>query len=53
MVKEAAQNDGRLARYPLKNRIREIEAHQFLLAKMAQLIEEHKAYMKVTTCSSL
>ncbi|XP_073314331.1 ribulose-1,5 bisphosphate carboxylase/oxygenase large subunit N-methyltransferase, chloroplastic isoform X2 [Primulina huaijiensis] len=47
MVKEAAQNDGRLARYPLKNRIREIEAHQFLLVKMAQLIEEHKAHIKL------
>ncbi|XP_075486787.1 ribulose-1,5 bisphosphate carboxylase/oxygenase large subunit N-methyltransferase, chloroplastic isoform X5 [Primulina tabacum] len=47
MVKEAAQNDGRLARYPLENRIREIEAHQFLLVKMAQLIEEHKAHIKL------
>ncbi|XP_073026907.1 ribulose-1,5 bisphosphate carboxylase/oxygenase large subunit N-methyltransferase, chloroplastic isoform X4 [Primulina eburnea] len=47
MVKEAEQNDGRLARYPLKNRIREIEAHQFLLVKMAQLIEEHKAHIKL------
>lgn len=47
MVKEAAQNDGRLARYPLKNGIREIEAHQFLLGKMVQLIEEHKAHIKL------
>lgn len=47
MVEEAAQNDGRLARYPLKNRIRELEAHQFLRAKMAQLIEKHKAHIKL------
>ncbi|KZV48662.1 ribosomal N-lysine methyltransferase 4 [Dorcoceras hygrometricum] len=47
IVKEAAQNDGRLARYPLKNRIREIEAHQFLLSKIAQLAEEHKAHIKL------
>ncbi|PSS33456.1 [Fructose-bisphosphate aldolase]-lysine N-methyltransferase [Actinidia chinensis var. chinensis] len=43
LAMEAAQNDGRLARYPLKNKSREIEAHCFLLSLIAQLIEEHDA----------
>ncbi|XP_052204837.1 ribosomal lysine N-methyltransferase 4 isoform X3 [Diospyros lotus] len=38
---EAAQSDGRLARHPLKNKSREIEAHRFLLAQISRLMEEH------------
>ncbi|XP_057981818.1 uncharacterized protein LOC131167065 isoform X3 [Malania oleifera] len=38
---EAAQNDGRLARRPLMNKSREIQAHWTLLSKISQLIEEY------------
>ncbi|KAL0330161.1 UNVERIFIED_CONTAM: hypothetical protein Sradi_5002800 [Sesamum radiatum] len=44
---EAAQNDGRLARYPLKNKNREIAAHQLLLSEISQLVEEHNKYIKL------
>ncbi|KAK4351433.1 hypothetical protein RND71_030746 [Anisodus tanguticus] len=43
---EAAENDGRLARRPLKDNIREIQAHQFLLSKITELIEEYNASIK-------
>ncbi|KAL6980440.1 hypothetical protein U1Q18_022079 [Sarracenia purpurea var. burkii] len=46
LVIEAAQNDGRLARYPLKNKNREVEAHRFLLSRITQLIEEHNISIK-------
>jgi len=48
---EAAQNDGRLARRPLKNESREIEAHQFLLSRINLLIEEH--IMSIQSLDSL
>jgi hypothetical protein len=44
---EAAQNDGRLARRPLKNSSREIQAHEILLSRISQLIEEYNVSMKV------
>lgn len=44
---EAAQNDGRLARRPLKNRSREIQAHQILLSWMTELINEYNTSIKV------
>lgn len=44
---EAAQNDGRLARRPLKNSSREIQAHKILLSRISQLIEEYNVSMKV------
>ncbi|KAI3468384.1 hypothetical protein Pfo_025047 [Paulownia fortunei] len=47
LVMEAAQNDGRLARYPLKDKNREIAAHQLLLSEISQLIEEHNQYIKL------
>ncbi|XP_059295583.1 uncharacterized protein LOC132048919 [Lycium ferocissimum] len=43
---EAAGNDGRLARRPLKDKSREIQAHQFLLSKITELIEEYNASIK-------
>ena len=53
LAMEAAQNDGRLARYPLKNKSREIEAHCFLLSLIAQLIEEHDATIEVNVYTYL
>ncbi|KAM7492111.1 hypothetical protein LguiA_035032 [Lonicera macranthoides] len=41
LAMEAAENDGRLARRPLKNTTREVQAHQFLLSRINQLIEEY------------
>ncbi|XAR56125.1 Histone-lysine N-methyltransferase [Bertholletia excelsa] len=43
---EAVENDGRLARSPLKNKSREIEAHQFLLSHVTHLIEEYDVAIK-------
>ncbi|KAK6158696.1 hypothetical protein DH2020_006010 [Rehmannia glutinosa] len=43
---EAAQNDGRLARYPLKDKNREIAAHCHLLSEISRLTEEHNQYIK-------
>ncbi|CAK9155095.1 unnamed protein product [Ilex paraguariensis] len=47
LAMEAAQNDGRLARYPLKNRSREILAHQFLLSRITEFIEKYSACIEV------
>ncbi|KAM3698176.1 hypothetical protein ACJW31_06G169400 [Castanea mollissima] len=46
LAKEAAQNDGRLARRPLSNRNKEIRAHEKLLLLITQLIEEYNATIK-------
>lgn len=46
LATEAAQNDGRLARRPFKNRAREIQSHQLLLSRVNQLIDEHNAFIK-------
>ncbi|XP_043713871.1 ribulose-1,5 bisphosphate carboxylase/oxygenase large subunit N-methyltransferase, chloroplastic isoform X2 [Telopea speciosissima] len=46
LVSEAAQNDGRLARRPLQNESREIQAHQFLLSQISQLIQEYEVSIK-------
>ncbi|XP_010427256.1 PREDICTED: ribulose-1,5 bisphosphate carboxylase/oxygenase large subunit N-methyltransferase, chloroplastic-like isoform X2 [Camelina sativa] len=46
LSKEAAQNDGRLARLPLKDRSRELEAHKILLSHINRLIEDHSACIK-------
>ncbi|XP_059458750.1 ribulose-1,5 bisphosphate carboxylase/oxygenase large subunit N-methyltransferase, chloroplastic [Corylus avellana] len=43
---EATQNDGRLARRPLKNRSKEIQAHEILLLRITQIMEEYNAAMK-------
>lgn len=44
---EATQNDGRLARIPLKNRAREMEAHQFLHSRFCHMIESYNAALEV------
>lgn len=49
LAKEAAQNDGRLARRPLSNRSKEICAHEKLLLLITQLIEKYNATIKVKT----
>lgn len=50
LAMEAAQNDGRLARRPLKNSSREIQAHDILLSRITQLIEEYNASIEVNEC---
>ncbi|KAF5959485.1 hypothetical protein HYC85_000694 [Camellia sinensis] len=52
LAMEAVQNDGRLARYPLKNKTREMEAHWFLLSKITRLVEEHNVSIKSLEPSS-
>ncbi|XP_017418555.1 uncharacterized protein LOC108329069 isoform X3 [Vigna angularis] len=53
LVEEAAQNDGRLARRPLKDISREIQAHLMLLSVFIQLIEERNAIiMSLGSCHS-
>ncbi|KAM0028034.1 putative rubisco LSMT, substrate-binding domain superfamily [Helianthus debilis subsp. tardiflorus] len=42
LATEAKQNDGRLARIPLKNRDREVEAHQLLHSKFSHMIDNYK-----------
>ncbi|PWA94971.1 SET domain-containing protein [Artemisia annua] len=46
---EATQNDGRLTRIPLKNRARELEAHQFLNLKFNNMIENCNAALESLT----
>ncbi|XP_027111140.2 ribosomal lysine N-methyltransferase 4-like isoform X1 [Coffea arabica] len=43
---EAAQSDGRLARSPLKNKSREIEAHELIHSKITEQINEYDACIK-------
>ncbi|WVY92500.1 hypothetical protein V8G54_031588 [Vigna mungo] len=51
LVEEAAQNDGRLARRPLKDISKEIQAHLMLLSVFIQLIEERNAIiMSLGSC---
>ncbi|KAI3513949.1 hypothetical protein L1887_12197 [Cichorium endivia] len=46
LAMEATRNDGRLARIPLKNRAKEAEAHQFLLLRFNQIIENYNASLE-------
>ncbi|OAP01629.1 hypothetical protein AXX17_AT3G49630 [Arabidopsis thaliana] len=46
LSKEAAQNDGRLARLPFKDGNRELEAHKILLSHINRLIEDHSVCIK-------
>ena len=48
---EAAQSDGRLARSPLKNKSREIEAHELIHSKITEQINEYDAFIKVIITS--
>ncbi|CAN1174141.1 Actin-histidine N-methyltransferase [Linum perenne] len=43
LATEAAQNDGRLARRPLKDSSREIRAHSILLSHIIRLIDQYHA----------
>ncbi|KAG9453734.1 hypothetical protein H6P81_006638 [Aristolochia fimbriata] len=47
LATEAAQNDGRLARRPLRNKNREIEAHRILLSKFTNMVREHDASIEL------
>ena len=47
LVKEAEENDGRLARRPLRNIHREIEAHKILIARITRLVEEYEVSIEV------
>lgn len=44
---EASQSDGRLARNPLKNKEKEIAAHQLLHSEISQLIDKHNEHIKL------
>ncbi|KAL8536876.1 hypothetical protein ACS0TY_012161 [Phlomoides rotata] len=46
---EAAQSDGQLSPYPLKNKEREIAAHKLLYSKVSQLIKKHYEHLEPTT----
>lgn len=46
LATEAAQSDGRLARRPLKDRNKEIEAHRLLLSEITLMIQEYDASIK-------
>ncbi|KAK2405662.1 SET domain-containing protein [Trifolium repens] len=53
LVMEAAQTDGRLARRPLQDMNKEIEAHKILSSLFIQLIEERNAtIMSFDSCNS-
>eukprot|EP00268_Persea_americana_P057162 TRINITY_DN6829_c0_g1_i6.p1 TRINITY_DN6829_c0_g1~~TRINITY_DN6829_c0_g1_i6.p1 ORF type:complete len:428 (+),score=68.10 TRINITY_DN6829_c0_g1_i6:312-1595(+) len=47
LATEAAQSDGRLARCPLKDRNKEIEAHRLLLSEITLMIQEYDTSIKV------
>ncbi|KAJ6820091.1 uncharacterized protein M6B38_399290 [Iris pallida] len=44
---EAAVNDGRLARHPLKNKESEIQAHGILISRLNNMIQGHDSAIKV------
>lgn len=44
---EAEQGDGRLARHPLSNRSKEIEAHQILISLITRLRKDYDASIQV------
>ncbi|XP_048231881.1 uncharacterized protein LOC8264810 isoform X4 [Ricinus communis] len=52
LVLEAAQTDGRLARRALENSSREIQAHEILLSRINQVIEEYSASIKLLESST-
>ncbi|PIN12453.1 rubisco methyltransferase [Handroanthus impetiginosus] len=49
---EAARNDGRLARCPLKDKNREIGAHRFLISEISNLVEEYSECIKLMVSDS-
>ncbi|XP_071707294.1 fructose-bisphosphate aldolase-lysine N-methyltransferase, chloroplastic-like [Rutidosis leptorrhynchoides] len=46
LATEATFNDGRLAQIPLKNKKREVEAHQFLLSRFNQIIGSYNVALE-------
>ncbi|KFK34754.1 hypothetical protein AALP_AA5G188900 [Arabis alpina] len=52
LSKEAAKNDGRLARLPFEDRSRELEAHKIILSHINRLIEDHSACIKEMEASN-
>uniref|UniRef100_A0A1J3FS42 Ribulose-1,5 bisphosphate carboxylase/oxygenase large subunit N-methyltransferase, chloroplastic n=1 Tax=Noccaea caerulescens TaxID=107243 RepID=A0A1J3FS42_NOCCA len=46
LSREAAQNDGRLARLPFEDGCRELEAHKIILSHINRLSEDHSACIK-------
>ncbi|XP_072977734.1 fructose-bisphosphate aldolase-lysine N-methyltransferase, chloroplastic isoform X2 [Typha angustifolia] len=53
MTCEAAENDGRLARRPLKNKDREIRAHCILLSQLNYMIQGHDAAIEMLNSCSI
>ena len=51
LATEATEDDGHLARIPLKNKAREMEAHRFLHLKFDDMIENHSAALEVVLYS--
>nr|GEW28066.1 reverse transcriptase [Tanacetum cinerariifolium] len=49
---EATEDDGHLARIPLKNKAREMEAHGFLHLKFDGMIENHNAALQPLTLAA-
>ncbi|GKD89408.1 hypothetical protein Tco_1364915, partial [Tanacetum coccineum] len=49
LVMEATEDDGHLARYPLKNKERETEAHRFLHLRFDDMIENLSAALESLT----
>lgn len=50
---DATNNDGRLARIPLKDESKEFLAHQLLMALIKRRIEEYDESIKVTSAHYL
>ncbi|XP_073010158.1 uncharacterized protein [Typha latifolia] len=53
MALEAAENDGRLARRPLKNKDREIRAHSILLSQLNYMVQGHDAAVEMLDSCSI
>ncbi|KAG6507986.1 hypothetical protein ZIOFF_033341 [Zingiber officinale] len=47
LLAEAAENDGRLARRPLKSKEREVQAHHILCSRLFLMIEGHNTALKM------
>ncbi|XP_071708067.1 uncharacterized protein [Rutidosis leptorrhynchoides] len=47
LATSAARNDGRLARIPLKNKEREVEAHQFLVSRFSKMIGSYNVALEI------
>ncbi|KAK9123680.1 hypothetical protein Sjap_013282 [Stephania japonica] len=52
LVAKAEKSDGRLARCPMKNTKREIQAHHFLNLQILQLIQKYETSIKLLGCTT-